>query len=133
MVNLILAAHGDYAAAIFNSAEMIIGEQDHVQTLGLHLGEDVNEFREKVGRAITSALKDGEVIALTDLKCGSPFNATASQMGKFNFYHITGMNLPLLLEVLDRRGYESAEEICASIVENGKSTIINVNEMLKEV
>nr|WP_319489018.1 PTS sugar transporter subunit IIA [uncultured Caproiciproducens sp.] len=133
MVNLILAAHGDYAAAILNSAEMIIGEQDHVQTLGLHLGEDVNELRERVNQAITSALKGGEVIVLTDLKCGSPFNVTAAQMGELDFYHITGMNLPLLLEVLDRRGYESAEEICASIVENGKSTIINVNEMLKEV
>ncbi len=133
MVQLILVTHGDFAQALLGSAEMIIGEQENIRTLGLHLGEDVNELREKVREAIVEAGPEQDTIVLTDMKSGSPFNVTASQMETHRFHHITGLNLPMLLEILDRRAFETADEICGSIVENGKATIVNVNQLLEEV
>ena len=133
MVQLILVTHGDFAKALLQSAEMIIGEQENVRTLGLHLGEDVNGLREEVREAIEEAGLEQDTIVLTDMKSGSPFNVTASQMETHKFHHITGLNLPMLLEILDRRAFETADEICGSIVENGKATIVNVNQLLEEV
>lgn len=133
MIQLILVTHGDFAQALLESAEMIIGKQENVRTLGLHLGDDVNGLREKVRRAVEEAGEEEDTIVLTDMKSGSPFNVTASQMETHRFHHITGLNLPILLEILDRRQFETAEEICGSIVENGKATIIDVNQLLEEV
>ena len=49
---------------------------------------------------------------------GSPFNAVVSLMRNHEFHHITGINIPLAVEVMmGRYADKSAEEICRGIME----------------
>ena len=53
-------------------------------------------------------------------------------MGDFPIRHITGMNLPMVLEAFMSRMNEdnSAEDICTKLLEEAPSTFIDVNHYL---
>jgi len=133
MVEIIMVSHGDYAKSMLESAQMIVGEQDHVQTFGLYLGDSVDKLREGLVEAIEKVQKDGELLVLTDMFSGSPFNITCSLMQHYSFRHITGINLPMLLEILTSRESAGVEELCEMILDKGKATIIDVNKFFEEV
>lgn len=133
MVEIIMVSHGDYAKSMLESAQMIVGEQDHVQTFGLYLGDSVDKLREDLVEAIEKVQKDGELLVLTDMFSGSPFNITYSLMQHYSFRHITGINLPMLLEILTSRESAGVEELCEMILDKGKATIIDVNKFFEEV
>lgn len=131
MIEIIIASHGNFASEILKSAELIAGEQENVQTFGLHLGDSVDKLRDDLARAIEAAQKKGEVLVLTDMFSGSPFNAAVSLMQHYSFYHITGINLPVLLEILMSRETSGAAELCEDVLSRAGDTIVNVNKYLE--
>lgn len=130
LIEIIMVSHGDYAKAMLESAQLIVGEQEHISTFGLHLGEDVDQLRKEISEAIEKVEKNSEVLVLTDMLSGSPFNVVISLMQHYSFHHITGINLPILLEVLMTRDLGSTEDLCKEVLERGKSTIIDVNKYI---
>jgi len=134
LIEVIIITHGDMAAALKESAEMILGKQEHMQTFCLKHGDCVDELKENINQAVSICLHEGnEVIALTDMFSGSPFNATTANMNRLGFIHITGINLPMLLEILLLRQSAGIKEICGMVVENGRNSIKLVNDLLGEV
>jgi len=128
-----MVSHGYYAKTMLESAQLIAGEQDHICVFGLHLGDSVDQLREEVLKAIEEAQKNGEVLVLTDMFSGSPFNAVVSLMQHYSFHHLTGINLPILLEILMSRDSSSAEEICRDVLKKAKDTVIDVNKYFEEM
>lgn len=133
MIEIIMVSHGYYAKTMLESAQLIAGEQDHICVFGLHLGDSVDQLREEVLKAIEEAQKNGEVLVLTDMFSGSPFNAVVSLMQHYSFHHLTGINLPILLEILMSRDSSSAEEICRDVLKKAKDTVIDVNKYFEEM
>ena len=134
MIEIIMLSHGYYAKAMLESAQLIAGEQDHICVFGLHLGDSVDRLREEVSKAVEKAQENGEeVLILTDMFSGSPFNVVVSLMQKYSFYHITGINLPILLEILMSRDSGTAEELCKDVLEKAKDTIMYVNKFFEEM
>ena len=111
MIDIIIVTHGEYGKAMLASSELIMGEQENVQAFGFYLGE---------------------ILILTDMRSGSPFNVTASLMKDHTFEHLTGINLPILLEILCSRTQMELKMMIAHIMSEGMKTLIHVNEMLKE-
>ncbi|MDR3644081.1 MAG: PTS sugar transporter subunit IIA [Clostridia bacterium] len=132
MVEIILVTHGDYGKAMLQSAEMIIGTQEHATTLGLYSSESPDKLRVDLEEKIAEKKKTADVLVLTDLFFGSPFNVSASLMGSQTFHHITGISLPILIEALSAQESESVEGICAMLVEKGKSAVVDVNKYFEE-
>lgn len=133
MVEIIFVSHGNYAESMLKSAEMIVGEQENVQVFGLHLGDSVDQLKIEVAGAIEKALANGEVLVLTDMFAGSPFNLTFSLMQKYSFRHITGVNMPMFLEILTSRDGSSAEDLARDVLAKGKESIIDVNQFIEEM
>lgn len=133
MIEIIMVSHGDYMKSMLESAQLIVGEQQNIRTFGLHLGESVEQLREEISEAIEKAREKGEVLVLTDMRSGSPFNVTVSLMRQFSFRHITGINLPILLEILMARDSAGVEEICRGVLEVGKETILDANKLFEEL
>lgn len=123
MRKVILASHGSYAAGLRESAEMILGEQDNLTVLGLYPGETLENFSEKIAQVIREAEVPEQVLILTDLRSGTPFNAAVMAAMKYGSVCISGTNLPLLLEVLSTRDEGAIEEIVSSAVQNGREGI----------
>lgn len=133
LIEIILVSHGDYAKAMLKSAEMIVGEQQGVHVFGLHLGDSVDELREKLAQTIEKVQESGEVLVLTDMFSGSPFNVTFSLMEHYSFQHLTGINLPMLLEILTSRHSGTAKELCQEVLEKGIASIRDVNQIIEEM
>lgn len=49
MFEIILISHGPLSKAMLETAQMIVGEQEHVTCFGLYLGDSVDLFRERGG------------------------------------------------------------------------------------
>ena len=60
MFEIILISHGPLSKAMLETAQMIVGEQEHVTCFGLYLGDSVDLFRERVEEEIRNKLGNSE-------------------------------------------------------------------------
>ncbi|MDH6368061.1 MULTISPECIES: PTS sugar transporter subunit IIA [Breznakia] len=132
-MKFILVSHGSFAKGLVESSQMIAGQQENLVSFGLYPEDDINDLKNKIETEFLKSEMDN-IVFFTDLFHGSPFNAVVSLMGKYDIYHITGMNLPLILEALMARMNEdiTPAELCKSLLANANNTIIDVKECLKE-
>jgi PTS system mannose-specific IIB component len=124
MVNLIIATHGKFSAELVNSAQMVYGEVENLNVVTFVPGEGQDTLVEKYEAII--AQSDGlPVLFLVDLFGGSPYNAAARVVANRPQDDIvTGVNLPMLLEVMDASGdIDSAQELAALAKEVGQSSV----------
>ena len=126
MVGIIIASHGDFANGIFQSAQMIFGEQENVATCTLMPNEGPDDLRAKMQKAIESFDDKDQVLFLVDLWSGTPFNqANALIDGHEDKWAIvTGLNLPMLIEAYGARfTMETAHEIAAYVLGPGREGV----------
>lgn len=133
----VMVSHGDFAKSLLGSIEMIIGKQENVSVFGLHPEDHPDFLKEQVQDKLKELTEIGqETICFTDLFSGTPFNTVTSLMGKYDVFHITGINLPLMLDAFMTRNTQkdniSAEELCTKLVTEADSTIIDVKKYFEE-
>lgn len=128
----IFVSHGDLAKSMLGSAQMIVGEQTGAKAFGLYPKDDIGGLKDQVKAAIEEFGGGEDIICFTDLFSGSPFNAVVGLMGDYPIRHITGMNLPMVLEAFMSRMNEdnTAEAICAKLLVEAPATFIDVNNYL---
>jgi len=68
-------------------------------------------------------------LVLTDLFSGTPFNLLMTLIDDHKFNHITGVNLPMLLEaiLLQNQPELSMESVVSAIVSKGREAIVDCN------
>jgi PTS system fructose subfamily IIA component len=100
--------------AAVESAEMILGSQNRVNTLSVTMDSTIESMYEEIV-TVTSVYPDEEWIILTDIIGGTPFNASYRFLEtNGNVLIVTGFNLPLLIELFmhsELRLLEAAEVI----------------------
>ena len=109
MISILIATHEDLGGSLLKSAGLIVGEQNHARALYLERGDGIREFEEKVGKAIEELSNDSDVLVLTDLFGGSPFNAAAANLKHYKFKCLSGVNLPMVLEALISRNMDNMD------------------------
>lgn len=126
-----MVTHGKLAQELLSTCEMIIGKQENAAAIGLMYDDDINALSGKV-REKLEELDQGEgVIVCTDLYGGSPNTHTAVHLKTKTFQQITGVNMPMLLELFSMRDSMAAPELAAHIADGGIQGIKIVNELLK--
>lgn len=127
MLAIIVGTHGNFAAELIKTCEMICGQVKNIAAVTLVPGEGVDDLAQKYEAAIARLdTKDG-VIFLNDLFGGSPYNAAcriAIHEGTYGI--VTGVNLPMLVEMMGCQliGEElTIQEIMEKAVEAGKAGI----------
>ncbi len=136
MVGIIIASHGDFANGIFQSAQMIFGEQENVATCTLMPSESPDQLRAKMQEAINSFDSQDEVLFLVDLWSGTPFNQASALIDghEDKWAIVTGLNLPMLIEAYGARfSMESSQEIAKYLLNPAREGIKVKPESLEEV
>lgn len=126
MVGIILASHGSFADGIFQSGQMIFGEQENVAHVTLMPSEGPDDIRAKMEEAVASFENQDEVLFLVDLWGGTPFNQANNlvEQHKDKWAIVAGMNLPMVIEAYASRfSMEKAQDIAAHLVEAGKDGV----------
>ncbi|MET8999520.1 PTS mannose transporter subunit IIAB [Amycolatopsis sp. Hca4] len=97
-VPIILAGHGRLPSGVGEAAEMILGPQSRLKVCELSPRDSPEEFG---ARVLALAGDAPGVLVLADLHGGSPFNAVRTlAAGHARLQLVSGLNLPMLLEVL---------------------------------
>ena len=133
-MKVIVVSHGSYARGLVDTVQMIAGKQEDLEAFGLESEESVDTLKEKIRQSIEQASQEEEILILTDIFYGSPFNTVISLMPEYDLYHVTGINLPLMMEVImGRISGKHAEEICKELLKEAPDTVRDVRELYKEV
>ena len=121
MTHIIVATHGKFSEEIVNSAAMVYGEDENCHVVTFLPGEGGEHLVEKYNAIIATLPENEPVLFLVDLFGGSPYNAAArvaSERGD-NTDIVTGISLPMLLEVLDAKDGSSLPELVETAKEVG--------------
>lgn len=130
-IRIVLASHGKLAEGMLNTVQMLLGKQENITAYCLMPEEDVNGFAEKLA---AEARQYGEenVVFMTELLHGSPFNCTVSLTREMNVYHVSGINLAMLMGAIMERDNEdsTAEQVCDAAIEAAEGSYQDVRKLL---
>ena len=129
---IILASHGPMAQGAKETSEMIVGKQENLFALGIFPGEDPEILSDKIEKIVIEAIEHGEeAMIFTDLVSGTPFNVTIPLMQKYpSIYHVTGMNIAMLVAVLSQKGFMTAQELYEDIKNSKENLIMLMNDVI---
>ena len=95
MYKIIVFTHGSLAESLVRTSRLILGNQPDIETYCVEPGCNLEEMRNGVEQSIRRSNDSGqEVLVLTDLMYGTPFNTMIQLEEECSFTHITGTNLP---------------------------------------
>ncbi len=126
MVGIIAISHGSYAKALINSVEMIHGKQKKIRTICLEGNNSIESLKEKIDRTIEE-LNVEEILILVDILGGTPYNAACLFMDRKNINVITGMNMPMIVEIIPYM-VQDLDKISSLAEHFGQSGVVNIRE-----
>ena len=113
----LLIGHSTFAASLLDVARAIAGPVDDVPCL-TNAGRSPEALAEEIGATIDRL--GLPAVLLIDVAGGSCFAAARRAMrGRAGAHLVTGVNLPLLLDFLQKRDRLEAEPLVAHIIERG--------------
>ncbi|KAA9220714.1 MULTISPECIES: PTS sugar transporter subunit IIA [Aerococcus] len=102
-IGLLLISHGDLAHAAIKSAELIVGSQENYETVGVDVIDDVQEIKHEIIDKVKQLDISKGLIILTDIIGGTPINLASQLLDREDTVVVSGLNLPMLLDILIRR------------------------------
>ncbi len=130
MVGILIVTHGELANAFISSSELIMGKQENLSSLGFYHGENIDALKEEVKKnllALSQLNENKEVLVLIDMFGGSPSNAVAFSIkeleGKANIECVTGVNLPMLLEVSSQSAFNDLDQLKTIAMQSGNDSV----------
>jgi PTS system mannose-specific IIA component len=130
MINIVVVSHGNLGSALIRSAELITGPAEGLFAVALLPDDSPEGFGHRLA-ATMDALVGQETLVLMDLFGGTPYNVAARQVLKPNVECVTGVNLPMLLELIMTREGASLPDLAASIAQVGRESIRNLGPLLR--
>lgn len=126
---MVLVGHGGFPQGVLDGAELILGSVEGMHAVGLAPDEDPSAVVERI-REVRGG---SDLLLLVDLFGGSPGNAVAAAfLREPDVEMVTGLNLPMVLEVANRRR-KAAGDLAALkqyAVQAGAAGIVDVGEKL---
>lgn len=115
MTHILLVAHGSLAVELKRSGEMIYGQLPMVSAVEFLKEDGLDSLSVKI-KDVSDCYRNEELLILTDLFCGTPYNASckvAMEEAERRIEVLSGMSLPMLLEGIGTGEQSSALELVA--------------------
>ena len=137
-LGVVVVTHGQLAAELVNSAEMIVGDLPHFAAVSIGWHDDVDHAREEIGRAIArvsasaggSAEAPAGVLVLTDMFGGTPANLGVTYVSPL-VEVITGVNLPMLIKLARPPHDTDLLTLAREMREHGRHAIWVASDLLR--
>lgn len=124
MISIIVGTHGNFGVELVKSAEMIFGKQDQVTSVAMAGSDSLDVVKEKFTTAINQYSNENQVLLLTDLFGGTPFNVCAQIVAAESkrFELVAGVNLGMVLESFTSLNVD-VHELADHLVSSGQQAI----------
>lgn len=131
MKGIVLASHGQLAEGTVDSLKLFVGNVEQLGYLCLKPGQDMKEFLNLLNNVIDNVDTGEGVIVFCDLLFGTPCNCTASILKNEKNVNrievVTGMNLPMILEIIEAR---KSDFDLKEMIRIGKDGIVDFKQMI---
>jgi PTS system mannose-specific IIA component len=125
MVRAVIIGHGEFAKAMVDTAEQIVGRQPDVEIVS-NKGFSGEKLSEKIAQII-GLQKVPDTLIFLDLPGGScTISCYALLKNNSDLNIISGINLPMLIEFFMLREKHTARELVPILIKKGKDNIIQL-------
>lgn len=130
MKKILLATHVSFAEGILDTLQFILGEQKNVDAICAYT-EEVPDMAAVVKDYMGKLKTNEEIIVVTDIYGGSVNNCFMEYIERPGFYLITGMNLPLLIELVTNMEMDTEKQIKTAIENSGAA--VDCKELYRKI
>lgn len=130
MIGLVIVTHGHLADEFAKAVTHVLGQQEAIATVCVGAQDDMGKCRTDIIAAVKQVERGDGVVILTDLLGGTPSNLAISVMQETRAEVITGVNLPLLIELANTRKTSTLRDAVAAAREAGQKYIKVASEMV---
>lgn len=131
-LNIVVGTHGRFGEELIKSAEMIVGKMENVTSVSLLQEMSFEDFMNQVDSVLSNF--QGPILALVDLYGGTPCNVLTALTKKYHYNVITGLNLPMLinlyLNIADKETID-IDEVIKNCINDLQSSCVHTNKMVK--
>lgn len=125
----LIASHGTLAAGIKSSLDIIIGSVEHVFLLQAYVDEQTSVEAE-LEKILGQVSDSDELVVFTDILGGSITNQILQHCLRPNVYLVSGVNLPLVIDIMLADNATPITEVISTAIENAKEQMVFVNNLL---
>lgn len=123
MKGIIIATHGQLAKGLQDAIQVITGMGDQVEAMSLNREDNIEEFERNLLEKVSAYQEEGSLV-FVDMLGGSPYNVASKHLEKdFNYEMVTGVNLPMLLEVLTNKEHLTIPQLSLLARQAGQESV----------
>ncbi|MSO64251.1 MAG: PTS sugar transporter subunit IIA [Alphaproteobacteria bacterium] len=131
MIGLVIVAHGRVGDELRAVLEHILGKQQQMAVVNIGPDDDMECRRQEILDAVRAvSVADQGAVVLTDMFGGTPSNLAISTMGRAKVEVITGLNLPMLIKLVQVRDGATLEEVVKAAQDAGRKYIYVASALL---
>ena len=130
-IRLVLASHGKLSEGMLNTVQMLLGPQENITASCLMPEQDVDKVSEMLAEEVRTYGAEN-IVFMTELLHGSPFNCVVSLTRDYDLYHVSGTNLAMLMGAIMERDEEEAtpETVCDAPIAAAEGSYQDVRKLL---
>jgi len=132
MIGVLIVTHGNLGAELIKAAELIKGSLEGIIPVSVDQTKGVEEVKKEINSALKKLDRGRGVLVLTDLFGGTPSNISLSFMKPGKVEVLTGVNLPMLLKIEDKRSDMDLNEFSHYIKDYGRKNISLASEIMNK-
>ena len=110
MIGIVVVSHGKLARELVRATEHVVGEQDYFRSISIEAEDDIDARREQIRETVAACNTGKGVIIVTDMFGGTPSNLAISVMPDAKIDVIAGVNLPMLIKLIEVRDQVKFDE-----------------------
>jgi PTS system mannose-specific IIA component len=132
MIGIVLVTHGRLAEELVSTLEHIVGPQEQIATVCIQPDDDMENRRRDILDEIGRVNGADGAILLADLFGGTPSNLAISVMNETGVEVITGVNLPMIIQLVQVRKTHALMDAVAEAQEAGRKNIYVASQLLAD-
>lgn len=135
LIGVLLVSHGATAQAMRAASIEILGSQEALFDYAVTSDYAVCAHGERLREILNELCRERMPVVISDFKLGTPFNLLVSLSREFSFHHLTGMNMPMLLYVLEHRTDPgiTGERLCTGAIAKACEETFDVNVFIESL
>ena len=122
--------HGRLATELLNAAEAIVGDVQNIAAVSIGWHDDVGMASSMIEKAIARVNIGSGVLVLTDMFGGTPTNIASTFLEDGVVEVITGVNLPMLIKLIQLEADVDLAGAARLVRENGQNNIYIASDLL---
>ena len=133
MIGIVVVSHGKLARELVRAAEHVVGEQEAFRSISIEAEDDIDARRDQIRETVKACDTGSGVIILTDMFGGTPSNLALSNLAPGKVDVVGGVNLPMLIHLVQVRHSLTLTEAAQAAAEAGQRYIRIGSDVMSKV